>query len=253
MRDTANMSLRVWDELNDYFSHAELAENWDTIDAHDHTGGVKGLQIPKGGLAFASVENTNLEDNAVTTSKVANAAVTEDKLALQSVSTGRIKNEAVTPGQLATNAVTTPKINDLAVTTPKLADNAVTLAKIAQAARGVSLIQAGELVGSATATWTAPYAGNYLVVCSPSAFSNISVPGDSALEGVHVVINGSIAGSSNLFVNQSNTPQGKHLVFPVIVVSVSVAAGSQTIGVANGNLTGVDGNDRSRYAILEAR
>lgn len=69
--NTANMGLRVWDQVTDPFNHTELAANWDKIDVHDHTGGVKGLPITANALA----------NNAVTTDKILNSNVTGVKVA----------------------------------------------------------------------------------------------------------------------------------------------------------------------------
>ena len=63
-----------------------------------------------------------LQDNAVTTAKIASGAVTE----------GKIASNAVTTGKLATGAVTTAKLADGAVTTPKLADGTVTELKLSE-------------------------------------------------------------------------------------------------------------------------
>lgn len=61
-----------------------------------------------------------LEDGAVTTSKIADGAVTTSKIA----------DDAVTTSKIGLNAVTTSEINDDAVITSKIADGAVTSAQI---------------------------------------------------------------------------------------------------------------------------
>lgn len=142
-RNTPNLALRVWDALMDRFNHVELSQNWDKIDAHDHTGGGKGLPIPVGGLAPGAVNNLAIQDSAVSTAKIENAGVTEQKIALQAVNTGNIKNSAVTSDKLANSsvstekiapqAVTSAKIADLAVGTGQIANNAITAAKIPDA------------------------------------------------------------------------------------------------------------------------
>lgn len=120
MRDTTNLSLRVWDGLMDNFNHVELAQNWDKIDAHDHTGDDKGLPIPQGGLAASAVDGPAIADGAVSTAKLENAAVTEVKLNLSSVTTGRLANEAVTNAKLAPDAVTSAKVQNGSLTASDL-------------------------------------------------------------------------------------------------------------------------------------
>lgn len=116
MRNTPNLILRVWDNLMDHFNHTELAQNWDKIDAHDHTGSDKGLPIPQGGLAASAVDNPAIADGAVSTAKMENAAVTEPKLALGSVSTGRLADDSVTNQKLAPNAVTSSEVQNGSLT-----------------------------------------------------------------------------------------------------------------------------------------
>lgn len=56
-----NMGLFKWDSINDFFSHEQLAANFQALDEHDHTTG-KGEQIPYGGLAEQSVGLENLRE-----------------------------------------------------------------------------------------------------------------------------------------------------------------------------------------------
>lgn len=74
-----------------------------------------------------------IEDNAVTTAKLAALSVTEAKLAASSVTTAKIADDAVTTAKIPDDAVTADKIADIpaeAVTTAKIADDAVTYAKV---------------------------------------------------------------------------------------------------------------------------
>lgn len=77
---TPYMSLTKWNSSADFFSHAQLAANWDAVDDHDHTSG-KGKAIPLGGLAAGAVNANALADDAVTTAKILNSQVTDAKLA----------------------------------------------------------------------------------------------------------------------------------------------------------------------------
>jgi hypothetical protein len=78
---TANMGLKVWDQVTDPFNHTELAINWDKIDNHDHTGGVKGIPITANALANNAVTTDKILNSGVSTVKIANSAVTDMKLA----------------------------------------------------------------------------------------------------------------------------------------------------------------------------
>lgn len=59
-----NMGLVKWDSLSDYFSHEQLAANFEALDNHNHTSG-KGVQIPYGGLAEQSVGKENLREGVI--------------------------------------------------------------------------------------------------------------------------------------------------------------------------------------------
>lgn len=71
-----------------------------------------------------------IEDNAVTTAKIAGLSVTEAKLAANSVTTSKINDGVVTEAKLDTDSVTTAKIVDASVTTAKIADDSVTYDKV---------------------------------------------------------------------------------------------------------------------------
>ena len=92
-------------------------------------------------IADGTIATADLANSSVTTAKIADGAVTSDKildgtiatadLANSSVTTAKIANLNVTEGKIAANAVTTAKIKDANVTTDKIADSAITSAKIA--------------------------------------------------------------------------------------------------------------------------
>lgn len=98
------------------------------------TTDIENLAVTSSKLASNSVTTDKLADDAVTTNKIENGAIITPKLATDSVTTNKIENGAVTTPKLATDSVTTNKIVDANVTTPKLADNAVTADKIANGA-----------------------------------------------------------------------------------------------------------------------
>ena len=82
-----NMGLVKWDSINDYFSHEQLAANFQSLDEHNHTAG-KGKQIPAGGLAENSVEPKNLSSSVYTQ--------IGENLGNESILTANLKNAAVT-------------------------------------------------------------------------------------------------------------------------------------------------------------
>lgn len=93
------MGLVKWDAINDYFSHEQLAANFQVLDSHDHTPG-KGEQIPYGGLALLAVGPENIQpetfnaeslaNESITGAKVANGAITDAKLASPNNSSYRV-------------------------------------------------------------------------------------------------------------------------------------------------------------------
>lgn len=96
-----NMGLVKWEQINDRFSHDQLAANFQALDDHDHTAG-KGAQIPAGGLAPLSVSATNLQDSVFTVEKIADGAVTTAKLGDGAITAGKIAgNAAIADSQLA--------------------------------------------------------------------------------------------------------------------------------------------------------
>ena len=134
-----NLSSRIVDIKNIYrrFKMAEpyirrnpgdliTAEDWnkmqrdirDAIQTHKHTGTSTddGVKIPTDGI----------EDNAVTSAKIADRAVTKEKLA------DEVKEAIKEAGAIPDGAITTPKLADRAVTTDKIANGAVTNEKVAE-------------------------------------------------------------------------------------------------------------------------
>lgn len=77
---TTNMSLKRWNLSGDGFSYTELSDNFNLIDAHDHTTG-KGLQIPTAGIANSAVTLAKLATNSVDATKVLDASITDTELA----------------------------------------------------------------------------------------------------------------------------------------------------------------------------
>lgn len=99
--------------------------------------------------------DTSIQDNSVTTAKIANANVTTAKLSDGSVTTAKIADGNVTATKLADSAVSAAKINDGAVTADKIADSSVTTAKIAAGAVTADKIAEGALYTYGTDDLTA--------------------------------------------------------------------------------------------------
>lgn len=72
MATTSNLSLYKW-EAADKFDYTQLKANWESIDAHDHTGSGKGLKIKTGAIATGNtdgIQTVNIADNAITEVKL---------------------------------------------------------------------------------------------------------------------------------------------------------------------------------------
>jgi hypothetical protein len=82
---STNLALHIWDQNNDFFSHTELADNFQKIDVHDHTGSGKGLAIPETGIA----------NNAITAGKIKDGEVIAGKLGPSSVVSSNIKDATI--------------------------------------------------------------------------------------------------------------------------------------------------------------
>lgn len=68
------MGLKLWDAPGDFFSYAELSQNFTKINDHDHTSG-KGMP-----LGPNTVAASQLQDNAVGANKIQDGVVTAAKL-----------------------------------------------------------------------------------------------------------------------------------------------------------------------------
>lgn len=81
---SAEMLLRLWDQLSDLYSHDLLAKNFRKIDAHDHSTD-RGVQIPTAGFV----------DGAVTFEKLAPGV---GDTAWKKVQTGDSQSASIGPG-----------------------------------------------------------------------------------------------------------------------------------------------------------
>ena len=76
-------------------------------------------------------DTVNVEDNAITSAKIAINAVTTSEIADNAVSSVKIAENAVTAREISTNAVTTLYIADNSVTSIKIAENNITSRELA--------------------------------------------------------------------------------------------------------------------------
>lgn len=71
------MGLHIWDQVADPYDHTQLADNWDLIDAHDHSPG-RGVQIPTEGIADGAITHAKLASGV---GSPAAGSITADQLA----------------------------------------------------------------------------------------------------------------------------------------------------------------------------
>ena len=122
-----------------------------------------------------------IEDNAVTTAKLANLSVTEAKLAASSVTTDKINDGDVTTAKINDGDVTTAKLDALSVTSPKINAEAVTTAKIADDAvtyAKVDVATTAEMEGQSTAGVVTPDVLKYSPF-SPRAYGVVTYDTDT--------------------------------------------------------------------------
>lgn len=97
-------------------------------------------------IALDTIENGNIKDLTIGTSKFIDGAITEGKLAASSVTTTKIKDAAITTSKIANEAIVEASIATGAVTIAKLADNAIISSKIANDAVTSTKIAANSIV-----------------------------------------------------------------------------------------------------------
>lgn len=111
----------------------------------DVNGIVNATGYNKGGVPW-KLQTADIEDNAVTSAKIADLSITTNELA----------NAAVIEAKLAANAVTTTKIADSAIITTKLAAAVITADKLADNCVSASKIPDGSITAAKLAVGTLP-------------------------------------------------------------------------------------------------
>lgn len=101
-----NMLLTVWNLVTDLFDHTALANNFDAVDAHDHSSG-KGVQITTAGIANAAVTGAKIASNTITSTNLASGSITSGSIAAGSITGSEIAAATVTASNLAAGATAT--------------------------------------------------------------------------------------------------------------------------------------------------
>lgn len=79
MSITTNMGLTSWDLPGDTFSRIQLHNNWQAIDAHDHSP-TKGVLIPTAGIANGAITSAKIAASAITATNVATSSIPDAAL-----------------------------------------------------------------------------------------------------------------------------------------------------------------------------
>ena len=98
--------------------------------------------------AAVCVQESDLANGAVTSSKIAGGAVTNGKIADNAVGSVKIATGAVTAPKLAPNSVNQTKITTGAISAAKLAPGAVNVTKLANSAVSTAKLQAGSVTST---------------------------------------------------------------------------------------------------------
>jgi hypothetical protein len=120
---TKNMQLTLWNDLDDPYDSAQLVDNFAKLDAHNHEGGLGGVQLD-GSKAIAkdTITANQLGTNSVGPDELADYT-SDSSDANRPVTTNSIQNYSVTNNKLAVNAVDNVNIIDNSVTIDKLNSN----------------------------------------------------------------------------------------------------------------------------------
>ena len=132
----------------------------------------------------------SLDNDGITTAKIADDAVTSPKIADDAVTHGKIADLAVEHGKIGLGAVQTTNINDDAVTADKLADTAVTPGSYTTA--DITVDAQGRITSASTG--------------SPPAGTVTSVTAGSGLTGGTITSTGTIAHGPGTFVGSEEYP-----------------------------------------------
>lgn len=150
-----NLQNQIWDLAGVASGAPPYADDMVNLANHDHTG--THPKIPRAGIVDYAIGATQLDANAVTTSKINNSAVTESKIGTGAVTQTKIGNLAVGSSQIANNAIISSKygigsIDNGAI----LADNVVDSEKV-----GNRVAQVYRRKGGSSTNWQTPGTSTY--------------------------------------------------------------------------------------------
>jgi hypothetical protein len=104
---TDNMQLVTWDQIADLYNYTTFTNNWQKVDAHDHTTPNRGVQIPTGGIADEAITTAKLAAGSVGTDQLIANAITTAKLAASSVTTSKIASGTIESSNIAAGTLLT--------------------------------------------------------------------------------------------------------------------------------------------------
>lgn len=113
---------------------------------------------------IGQIASSQIEDNAVTKTKILDGSITTPKLVTGAVVADKIASNAITAGKILAGAVTTDKLAANAVTAGKIAANTITAAEIAAGAITADQIASNAITAKAMAItdYSNPFAGSEL-------------------------------------------------------------------------------------------
>ena len=177
-------------------------------------------------IANNAVTTPKLEDAAVTTRKIRDLNVTTEKIADAAVITTKIADLNVTTDKIADLAVTTGKIDNEAVTEAKLANDAVTLDKMADNSVGPDEIIATAVTGGDYGTSTAVAQFSVDEDGRLTFAQNVDIWVDDDVATSDISISGAVANALTLDINAGAVGSDE-------IADLSV----QTVDIANGAVT----------------
>ena len=129
-----NLGLVAWDDEEDEFEHSVLADNFVSIDEHDHAGSLsEPLEEPGGPTAEAPAGAHYLAEGkgkGIGTSAIKPESIWRYLIALNAVGHLQIGSQEVWRRNVKDKAIDTPQVEDEAIETPQIAEHAVTIDKL---------------------------------------------------------------------------------------------------------------------------
>jgi hypothetical protein len=108
---TPNLDLTVWDQDKDDFEHAKLADNWISLDEHNHTGEGKGLKLVTESFEPECVTSALIKFRNVGTNQIALRAVGAEQIKERGIESNNIALEAIINELIAKHTIEIQKLN----------------------------------------------------------------------------------------------------------------------------------------------